>query len=38
MRAPRKWTKTVKNGIVCSRDFKERFQSSMMLERTVSGE
>jgi len=37
-RRPRKWTKTVKNGVVCSRGFKERFQSSMLLERTVSGE
>jgi len=25
-RRPRKWTKTVKSGITCSRDFKERFQ------------
>lgn len=28
-RRPRKWTKTVKSGITCSRDFKERFQSCM---------
>jgi len=34
-RRPKKWTKTVKNGITCSRDFKETLQSSVALERTV---
>jgi len=29
---PKKWTKTVKNGITCSRDFKERPQSTTALE------
>jgi len=28
-RRPKKWTKTVKNGVTCSRDFKERRQSHM---------
>ena len=35
-RRPKKWTKTVKNGITCSRGSKEILQSSMVLERTVS--
>jgi len=29
---PKKWTKTMKNGVTCSRDFKERLQSSTVLE------
>jgi cellulose synthase/poly-beta-1,6-N-acetylglucosamine synthase-like glycosyltransferase len=33
---PKKWTKTVKNGITCSRDFKETLQSFAALERTFS--
>ena len=35
-RRPKKWTKTVKNGMTCSRDFKEILQSSVVLEQTVS--
>lgn len=36
LRRPKKWTKTVKNGVTCSRDFKERRQSSVMEEQLVS--
>lgn len=36
LRRPKNWTKTVKNGVTCSQDFKERFQSSEVLERTDS--